>query len=89
MGIKQAIESLVGTNEPAEEKPIEDKEEPKRRKRTDKHQDRLKVCIEMLEEAKEDLLEDVDGDLTRIGGDRLVKYNELNNVEALLRASLK
>lgn len=93
MGIKQAIESLVGTNEPAEDKPVEEKEEPKqKRKRVsseEKHQERLKLCLELLEETKEDLLEDVDGDVTRIGGARLVKYNELNNVEALLHASLK
>lgn len=95
MGIKQAIESVLGTNEPAAEEPIEEvveekpKAKSKRKSNKDKFQDNLKVCIEVLEDEQEEMLEDVDGDLSRIGAERLEKYQAFDKVIAKLRKHLK
>lgn len=91
MGIKQAVESILGNNEPVKEsETVEEEVKHKAKRKTkDKFQEQLKTCIDVLEEEQSEMLEDVDGDLSRVGGERLARYYDFDRVLKELRQHVK
>ncbi len=52
------------------------------------HRANLSLVIDCLREEREDLLEDVNGNVAFIGGDRLKRYTSLDSVISMLEDKL-
>lgn len=57
---------------------MEQEQKPTKRRRT--QEDKLKIALECLEEHRAELISDVDGDLSRLGSERLAMYYEIDRI---------